>query len=429
MLRGIRLGQPLEQPASNGLSTLNTSPSSTKSQHGAQKIHRLHTTTGKKEVATRKKEIATRKQVATGKKEVVIEKNDVTTGKKEVISGKKDATTGKKEVISGMKEGAGAGSGGAQKRPLTWLRTNNPLASDISVSSTKAQLGGQKIRGQLASGKREAVTGAGFVGVSVRSAMRKAPDCRSSDRSSDNPCGTRIPLGRQPARSKSRARVGVVDNKTPSGYVPKQSNVSTRRQDADPQSAPAAQTPGKRHTPPNRQFKAVSTHNLSVFDRLSAPTAASLARSKLQNSSSWSESRLGGGCDQRATANQRTPRPITPAAARREPLIYAPEPRTPQTQLEAWEQRGFAAYEAARIIEKRCTTNAQKERIRDLHRHINAVFVAMKIRASEKEAKVEAGFRQVVAQLKLIFFVIEEQPEENQVTKLVSRIAGGNQKV
>lgn len=226
-------------------------------------------------------------------------------------------------------------------------------------------------------------------------------------------------------RNKSRARFGEpLEDRIPGGYISKLGTQATHRQaPVDTRPAPV-QTSGRRHTPPNRLFTAVSTHNLNVFDRLCAPTAASRARARSQRSGSRPDSRNGASYDPCFTAHgHRSAHPVAPGSARREPPIYAPDPRTPQTQLEAWEQRGYAAYEAARLIEKSSFTMEQKHGIQHLHRLINAVFVGMKLRAPEKEAKIETAFGEVVAQLNLLFFLLEGKPDEAHVAKMIARVA------
>lgn len=170
---------------------------------------------------------------------------------------------------------------------------------------------------------------------------------------------------------------------------------STARAPPSPQ-----RRPHRAITPPSRTFKVIATRPVSVFDRLTVPTAASRARAVSPNLP------LSKKTSQRKLEGKPQPNPPPP----------------PKTQFQIWEQRGYAAYEAARLIEKCCFMDVQLDDIRAIRKEINVVFVEM--RGQGRKEEVEGGYGKVAGLLRRVVWVMDGEQEEEVVEGLVKKVAG-----
>jgi hypothetical protein len=139
---------------------------------------------------------------------------------------------------------------------------------------------------------------------------------------------------------------------------------------------------------------------VSVFDRLTVPTAASRARAVSPNLP------LSKKTSQRKLEGKPQPNPPPP----------------PKTQFQIWEQRGYAAYEAARLIEKCCFMDVQLDDIRAIRKEINVVFVEM--RGQGRKEEVEGGYGKVAGLLRRVVWVMDGEQGEEVVEGLVKKVAG-----
>ncbi|KAF8251270.1 hypothetical protein K440DRAFT_659036 [Wilcoxina mikolae CBS 423.85] len=156
-------------------------------------------------------------------------------------------------------------------------------------------------------------------------------------------------------------------------------------------------------TPPSRAFKVIATRPVSVFDRLTVPTVASRARTVSPNTHPTSK---------------KPPH----SKHRTETKQQSPPPAPPKTQFQIWEQRGYAAYEAARLIEKCCFMDVQRDDIRGIRREINVVFVEM--RGQGRKGEVERGYRKVAELLRKVVWVMDGEEEEDVVEELIRKVLG-----
>ncbi|KAF8545315.1 hypothetical protein BDD12DRAFT_871602 [Trichophaea hybrida] len=195
----------------------------------------------------------------------------------------------------------------------------------------------------------------------------------------ENPSGSSIPQHSTASRSRPRPAF------------------STARAPPSPQ-----RRPHRAITPPSRAFKVIATRPVSVFDRLTVPTVASRARAVSPNLHPTSK---------------KPPH----SKSRTETKQQSPPPAPPKTQFQIWEQRGYAAYEAARLIEKCCFMDVQRDDIRRIRKEINVVFVEM--RGQGRRAEVERGYRKVADLLRKVVWVMDGEEGEDVVEELIRKVS------
>ncbi|KAI5820160.1 hypothetical protein BZA77DRAFT_372216 [Pyronema omphalodes] len=158
--------------------------------------------------------------------------------------------------------------------------------------------------------------------------------------------------------------------------------------------------PGKRKiTPLGRTFIAIPTRS-SVFDRLTLPTASSRARATSPARRSTSNRSILG-------------------SVKKDNSILEDYPRT---QKEIWETRGYAAYNAARIVGRSAVMEVQKEDVKSITTLLDVIFEEM--RGAKNENVIEVGLTQVLERLEKLAWVVEGGDEEGDWKELMARVRG-----
>ena len=264
-----------------------------------------------------------------------------------------------------------AGPGGSSKAALPQRRDAPPaLARTTSAASPRAAR-----TAALAAREKLAEWRPPTRGRSAAPSRSAAADTKQQSSLSQPP--PRRPLSRSLARPPSRPPF------------------STAR--ATP---PAPKPPRRAITPPSRQFKAVATTKLTVFDRLAVSTAASRARVV---------PRSGGGGGGGGTAGRAAKPAAKPSAAAKPPAaaVHSRSP-PPLTRFRIWEQRGYAAYEAARLIQQSSSPPppGMDEELCSIRHELNVVFDEMRQR--RRDDAVDAGLKRVAAMLRRMLQAIED---------------------
>ncbi|CCX05262.1 hypothetical protein FPQ18DRAFT_337017 [Pyronema domesticum] len=161
-------------------------------------------------------------------------------------------------------------------------------------------------------------------------------------------------------------------------------------------------TPGKRKiTPLGRTFVAIPTRS-SVFDRLTLPTASSKARATSPA--------------KRSTSNKSM---ISAPAFKKDSSVPEDYPRT---QKEIWETRGYAAYNAARIVGRFAVMEVQREDVKAITTLLDVIFEEM--RGAKDAGIIEVGLSQVQERLEKLAWVVEGGDEEGDWKELMARVEG-----
>ncbi|KAA8903964.1 hypothetical protein FN846DRAFT_919816 [Sphaerosporella brunnea] len=201
-------------------------------------------------------------------------------------------------------------------------------------------------------------------------------------------------------------------------------------------------SPSKRRSPPGRMYLAVNPTPTSVFDRLAAPTAASRARGRSRqdlappsrepsrNSNASIRGRPTSRIEAPTTASLAHQTPFKTPKARKVTPVYAPTPPAPKCQAEDWEQRGYAAYEAVRLIEKHASSRENQSHVSKMKKAIGQVFETLKADEGEilmmwgdvKKAVVEDMWSEVVKMIESMEWLVSGEQEEPVVEGLVRRV-------
>jgi hypothetical protein len=245
--------------------------------------------------------------------------------------------------------------------------------------------------------------------------------------------------------NKSATAAAKVEVKKPVTTIPK--IVKTAPPKPTPKKSSVARThgdvrqlsPTKGRTPHKPHYLTINTQRTSVFDRLSAPTAASRARCRQDPEVSASEinrarsraepvrpkSRARLAAPTAASLGHKTPL-RTSSARNRTPPLYAPIPLSPKNQTEDWEQRGYAAYEVVRLLSKYCSD----QEARMLRHDIDKVFLdirkgVIEVRGDaflKKKQRLEQSFRHIQTLLGNMVHLVKGREEGEIVESLVKRV-------
>jgi hypothetical protein len=94
----------------------------------------------------------------------------------------------------------------------------------------------------------------------------------------------------------------------------------------------------------------------------------------------------------------------------------------PRTQKEIWETRGYAAYNAARIVGRLAVMEVQKEDVKSITTLLDVVFEEM--RGGKDAEIIEVGLSQVLERLEKLAWVVEGGDEEGDWKELMARVEG-----